>query len=55
VDCGAAGTYEIVTARGNGEWTPGMDVCSTTEGFDEEFGQEVRVEFSGEVSVVIRP
>ena len=108
LDCGAAGTYEIVTARGNGEWTPGMDVGSTTvlipvafgtftvvaydlqtgelldefsfeegtvkgqgrakgkapvdctfstvfEGFDEEFGQEVRVEFSGEVSVVIRP
>lgn len=30
LDCGDDGTYEIVTGNGNGEFTPAMDVNSTT-------------------------
>lgn len=38
LDCGAGGTYEIVTARGNGAWTPAMDVAGTTVFVPVAFG-----------------
>lgn len=52
-------SFEEGTVKGQGraKGKAPVDCTFSTvfEGFDEEFGQEVRVEFSGEVSVVIRP
>ena len=47
LDCGNAGTYEVVTAPGEGQWTPAFDTASNKVFIPVAFGPA-----SGSVTVV---